>query len=164
VALAIIETYLNRKLEWATDTESFTHKTGCAVSLRRYPLTDVLSVNMNENNQGVLFHADEENGILHIDGYTITHVLTVVYEGGYLEADTPADLKWCILQAFDLIYQNENAGTGAAGALVKSIASDGANIQYDLTTSVATAKAMDFVNGLPMNTTAILENYRRILC
>lgn len=163
IALAIIETYCNRKFEWQADVEKFTHKAGYGLSLRRYPLTEITAINGDENNTAIRFHAHDESGVIEFDGYVISHVVTVEYEGGFTELNVPADLKWCILQGFDLINQGET-GNELTGAIVKSIASDGANIQYDLSASIGTAKALDLVSGLPSNTVAILDNYRRILC
>lgn len=156
-AIAMAEAYTDRKLQWALETETFTHIAGYSIQLRRYPINPIFSLTNNDNVSGTpSYHADEGKGIIYFDGRFFSHSLTVTYEGGYDPLTIPADLKWALLRMFDsLLADQESGGSVGAGALKTAKIGDLA-ITYDTGSGSATT---DSFMGAPV--TSVLSKYKR---
>lgn len=156
-----LETYLNRCLVPGTYIETFTHLVGYTLSLSAFPVSVVNSVE-NENAQPVTYyHLDYGNGILHFDGFARAHQLTINYT-----MDTPpAALMVAILAVFDLLWASLfGSGSAVAGGVIKSIASDGARVEFAVESSSGSSGAIDPITGLPMSVLGLLHIFRRELC
>lgn len=165
-AVRLAERYCDRYFDEADEIENITHFAGYAVSLMRYPLTDVTTITVDGVN-GVTppnaysrFHVDSKAGLLRFDQYTVAHQMRISYHGGF--SDLPADLLFAVLQIFDQVfYVNDNAGKATFSGAMKSINITGVGaIAYDASGASAGGSAL-YGDLIPLSASAILSDYRR---
>lgn len=134
-AYGYAEIYCDRKFEWSADTEIFTHFYGDTISLRRYPITQINSIDGTE----LSYHYSVQDGLLYFDGVARSHEITIDYEGGYHEsADSmhpyvwPDALAFALLGIFDNVWSQMQAGaTFVTGGIVKNVNAAGISISYE---------------------------------
>lgn len=166
-ALAFVESYLDRKLLLATETEQFVPHGNMSVSLRRYPIIQVQEVVSSFGYawaDGSWRLVNKENGVLYLGPWN--GEVMVTYDGGYDEATMPADLMLAILLVFDQVWgQMTTVGGGGAtaGQTIKSITSAGATVSYFDPNASSGGGASD-ASGLPLGAVGLLSSYRRALC
>ena len=159
VTQGLLEAYLDRFLTQKTYTEKFTHISRSVISLRGYPVDSIISVTGTD----VPYHLDAEAGLVHFDGYVHSHEVTIVYIGGFDADAIPGALEYAYLAAFDMVWQSNQSVGGALGSgVVKSVASDGARVEFfDPTSGGASAVGLDPESGLPVSVIGLLNLYRR---
>ena len=160
-ALSWIEQYTDRFLEAGDYTETFTHFAGNTLSLKGYPVTAVLSIVNGTDGDDVaeFYHMEAGSGLLRFDGWMIAHEITVEYTAA---PPVNGTLFVALLGVFDLVWLQFNATVtedASAGGAVKSIASDGARVEFDV--SGGSAGAIDPSSGLSASVAALLNMLRR---
>lgn len=162
VATAMLETWLDRKLQNAADVETFTHFDGSLVSLRRYPLTEG-SVTVDGATGDVAFHVDAELGLVLFDRRLHEHQVTVAYEGGYLVL--PPALYAVLMLVFDDVWRALSAGGQGQTGEIRSITIPDvgtmqyASGQYASGSGNGSLPGIDY--GIPPQYASIVELYRR---
>jgi hypothetical protein len=165
---ALIETYLDRKIEFLDDEQTFFE--GGTILLRRWPVV-VDSVILETTNGSYLSltrnRVDYERGMIF---YHSTFPVVVKWKGGF--ETIPADLLWAATAAFDAVWAaTPGWGATAGGGIitgtgaVKKVSLVGIG-SVDLDVG---AKAIDSGNGggsdpwgiLPSAVTTILDRYQR---
>ena len=160
MALEIIEDFLDRKLQCASETEIFTHKKGETISLIRYPVTEISSISSTSGGD-IKFHYDAKNGLIKFDHFVYSHEITIAYEGGY--KTLPAALELCLLKVFDKIYTALFDPDSAQSETVKAMKAGDLQITYDTGASFFSNAA----SGEPINIyigadiAGLLRMYRR---
>lgn len=159
MSLEIIESYLDRKLASSSQTETFTHKVGRALSLIRYPLQEVESV-VGDNGAAIPFHAEVSTGLLKLDGYFVHHEIIVNYAGGYVVA--PAGIKLALLATFDNVWASISSSSSISGTgEIKSIAvPDVGTISYFDSNQKSSSSFVDY-GPLPSTVIGMISGYRR---
>ena len=162
ITIAMLETWLDRRLALGPDSEAFTHFRGKVLSLRRYPLVpDSVVLTLDEQTY-VTFHADEETGLVHLDGRQRQHRITVAYEGGYLEM--PPALMGAALLVFDSVWAvvgGTDGGATTSGAIRSITIPDVGTVQYATGSDGATSAEVSEVYGIPALYVGIIERFRR---
>lgn len=171
-AIALCETYCDRKLEKATDTEELWPARG-SLLVRRYPIESVTSI------------TDASGTVLESSAYQVIDLagiivragammggggapLEVVYVGGY--EPLPKDLEFAVLAAFDAVWAatpgwGAVSGAQSVGAVQKiSIVGVGSLDLADSASSAASAGAGGQIGAqpwgiLPISATSILSRY-----
>lgn len=158
-----VEQYLDRYLVPGTYDETVVHKSGHVISLKGYPIDTVNSITSTVNNSAVFdYHVNKTNGNLFIDGGFSEHELTINYTA--LDPVT-GSIYMAMLFVFDLVYTNFGSTTNStAGGTIKSISSDGAKVDYDLSLNTSGAGGIDAETGLPENAIGLLAMFRRYQC
>lgn len=170
-ALALCETYCDRKFEKATETEEL-WPARRSLLVRRYPIVSVTSIT---DASGAVLEAStyqviDEAGIILRGGYGIPGgaPLTIVYVGGY--EPFPKDLEFAVLAAFDAVWASTPGwgavgGSQSTGAVQKiSIVGVGSLDFADSASSAASAGAAGQIGAqpwgiLPISATSILARY-----
>ena len=155
-ALALAETYCDRYFMYqANEIEKFVHAHSNTLSLKRYPI-EMINSGAGEHHYG------QDSGVVYLHDNSFQHETTVDYNGGY--KTLPLDLEFAFWMIFDNLWPTISSTGGAApttGAAVKSISSDGARIEYDV--SGGSVAGVDSDTGLPTMSINILDKYRREL-
>lgn len=162
--LAVLENYLDRKLTYDVQTETFLYTHGCKFQVDRYPIEHVTHVSMNAKHE-----------VHHLTGTVIfwhdvvgTN-LSVTYSGGYRVL--PADLELAYWLTFDNLYSQASGGTSGAGSgfgggEVSSISVPDVGTVRFSTSSVTTDIGSDGTGiaslVIPAVGIAILQPYRRM--
>lgn len=159
-ALSWLETYLDRYLEAGTYTEVFTHVAANVISLKGYPVDAIISMNADEDLTAVHYHLEKQNGLIHFDGFAVSHQLTVEYEA------TPVingALQLALLGLFDVVWGVFNSTTAEeSGGAIKAISSDGARVEFDISGGGASGYGViDPNSGMPVAVAAMLYGYKR---
>lgn len=168
LAISMLETWLDRKLAYGADVETFVHWRDNPISLRRYPI-DADSIILSSVDAlgfpSVAWHADRSLGLLFLDGRACSHEFSVAYSGGFVEL--PPDLLVVALLVFDSVWTVLAAGSSSAQTAVGSIKSisipDVGTIQYATSSdgsSTVTGATSDY--GIPALYTGIVDRHRRI--
>ena len=160
-ALAFCETYCDRKLILQHDKETFTHVSGGTVSLHRYPVSRIVSMDaVNGNSRS--YHLEAMTGLVHFDGHVHDHELTVQYDGGYFVTgmhdpvefpgelvEMPEDLLFAILQVFDKVWAAQSGG-GAAVATggVRSFRVGDISLGFDTGAAASSAASQGAFGGM----------------
>ncbi len=145
VALAVAESYCDRKFMQQVTTDVFTHIIRSTLSLTRYPVETITSLDPD-----IAHHIDMQNGVIFLERFTAEKEMTVVYEGGY--DPVPKDLNLALKFIFDTVYAS---ASGAATGGVKSVKLGDLSISYDTGSG---AKATTFI---PATALPLLDVYRR---
>lgn len=164
-ALALAESYCDRKFEAKEDSETFVHFWGRDISLHRYPVIEVTDTSDNTE----YFHVDKFAGLLRLDNMTAQHEIKVDYRGGYTDTPSaewpfawPADLLLALFLIFDNAYgalSTPSGGSGASGP-IKTIRAGDLSITYG-------SEAQDYGESpafgglIPISATLILDLYTR---
>lgn len=175
-AIEIADSYCNRKFLYAEDSETFTHFIGTTLTLRRYPLAEIIDTHAETAPPyTVTYHIERLTGLMHLDAWAVQHALTVDYRGGYWIDDGgampaapvfyfPNDLAMALVEMFDAAWsaQHRTIAQGGAdgGGDVKQIRAGDLSISYDNEDSGA-AVEYGFGDLLPMSAAGILLRYRR---
>jgi hypothetical protein len=158
-ALAVAETYCDRKFMLADEVETFVHPFAHMLSLQRYPIEELTSVSGSISPDAR--HIDKPGGRVIIDGLTADHVVTVTYKGGY--AVLPADLELALWMVFDNIWPMVSGTGSTVGDRIASVTvPDVGTIKYDM--GGASAGGAEAGGLLPSSAVGILSFYRRHLC
>lgn len=158
-AMAMIENYCDRKFPLQDTVERFTHKQGYSVTLARYPIVQINSVR-GDNNQTILFHVNNDNGVVHFDGRVHAHEIVIDYRGGYAPDAIPADLEFVIINLFKTLWDAQQGG-GSVGVAIGAVKN--AKIG-DLSLSYETGSGASSDGGsqlLSSTWTTILDYYKR---
>ena len=171
-AMALAETYCNRKFDYANEVESMPQPVlRKSLSLRRYPLESVTSIVQAHGAVDITeWHLDKDSGLVHLHGWHGSHEMTVTYKGGY--SVLPFDLELALWQIFHGLWASTpGAGTSlgsSGGALdgIKSIAlPDVGTLSFfeggSATASSGRGGAMG--GAIPALAAGILDLYRREL-
>jgi len=127
LVISLMERYLDRRLLIADEVEKFTHVIANKISLIRYPIHSITSINGIKH---LGYHFGEETGIVHFDGAVLEHEVTVEYNGGYTVL--PNDLVYAALLIFDATWGAiEGGATVAAGAISKVVLQDVGSVTYN---------------------------------
>ncbi len=165
-ALAVAETYCNRRFTYAAETVVFTHIRSGVLQLSRYPIEQVSSVandsgSINTNN----YHFIAGTGQIVFDGYQGGHQVSVTYAGGYKVL--PADLLLALWGIFGQVYGAMSAGGGGAptGQVVQSITvPDVGTIRYESSGSSTGGAGGGAVGMIPATSVSLLDLYRLMVC
>lgn len=156
-AIAMAESYCDRKFQIADDSEIFVHVAGYSISLRRFPVNSIASVEAIENTgTPPPYHAYMDRGIIFFDGRLYTHQIEVSYNAGYGPTTVPADLQWSIYRMFDVLWSAEQGNAVAAGSVKQAKIGD-LSISYE-TGAASTALADGLI---PLAVGAVLNRFKR---
>jgi len=163
MTISWLEEYLDRFLVAGTYTEQFVHKSGNNISLRGYPIVQVVSVTGDSGQDITHYHIKKSNGVMYFDSQVIAHELLVQYE---MSDPLIGPLYLAVLILFDQMYASfSTAGGGAAGGgVIKAISSDGARVEFDTGSSGTSASGVDVETGVPASILGILNMFRRERC
>ena len=154
LCIQLMERYLDRKLLIGDEVEKFTHVIANKISLIRYPLHSIASINGIKN---IGYHFNEETGWVHFDGAVFEHEITVEYNGGYTVL--PGDLVYAALLIFDGVWGAiEGGATVAAGEISKVVLQDVGSVTY---TTGGSSGSVSGGGALPADVMGILESYKR---
>ena len=133
-ALSYAERYCDRKFMKSIESEQFFHFSQCEVQLHRYPIDSVGLVDI-DNTEVKNYRIDAVHGRIVFDGRVSAKLLTIDYSGGY--QTVPGDLEIALWRLFDAAWSIVSAAgeQGSFGAAIKSIASAGAKVEFDVSSS-----------------------------
>lgn len=161
-ALSFAERYCNRGLAYKSERVKFYDGHYESLPLPRYPIEQVMTV----SNSVGKYHIHKQTGLITLDRPSFHHEISIDYAGGY--KTLPADLELALWEIFDNLWGRHTASatSGAASAAsgaVKSISSDGARIEFDVSggAAVSNPNALNYDSGLPYAAQSILDLYRR---
>ena len=162
-ALALAETYTNRRFMYAAETATFHYPFGQSLQLNRYPLEQVVGVTpvgqvaIGTDQYQVILGAGQIKSL----GWLSAKQIDVVYAGGYKVL--PADLELALWMIFDQVWASipgGGAGTSAAGNGIESITiPDVGQIRFSKDHSAGVGSGV-----LPLSSTTILNLYRLEVC
>ena len=165
-ALALAETYCNRKFMFQADSGTFVHDGGHVLQLPRYPIEQITSVSYDTSTAiATNYHSRNESGQIVFDGYQGGHVITVAYSGGYKVL--PADLLLALWGIFGQVYGSMSASGGGApiGQVVQSITvPDVGTIRYESSGSSTGGAGGGAVGMIPATSVSLLDLYRLMVC
>lgn len=159
VAVELIETFLDRKLEFATEVESFNFS-GASLSLLRYPIDSIASIagdGLNEPD----YSLDKKNGLIFFTDHIGQKELTVTYDGGYNVLPKP--LEMAVISVFDNVYgavfdQDYDAGNDE----IKTVKAGDLAITYERGTGYAGHTGNEATSRfLTADLIGMLQHYRR---
>ena len=162
-AIALAENYCKRLFPYASEVAHFYYPTANTLSLPRYPVEQVASITGTKSGAAISdYKVDKSAGLIEFGRHDYYHrgpnQIDVTYAGGY--KTYPADLELAFWMIFDTLWPTLSSTGGAApttGGAVKSISSDGARIEYDV--SGGSVAGVDSDTGLPTMSINILDNY-----
>ena len=165
-ALALAETYCNRRFMYATETATFHYPFSQSLQLNRYPLEQVVGivpvgqVAIGTDQYQVILGAGQIKSL----GWLSAKQIDVTYAGGY--KTLPADLELALWMIFDSVWAlipGGGAGTSAAGQGIESITiPDVGTIRFGGGGSTGLSGGASGV--LPISSTTILNLYRLEVC
>ena len=165
-ALALAETYCNRRFAYAAETVAFTHIRSGVLQLSRYPIEQVSNV---ANDSGSIntnsYHFIGGTGQIIFDGYQGGHQVSVTYAGGYKVL--PPDLLLALWGIFGQVYGSMNAAGGGApsGQVVQSITvPDVGTVRYESSGSSTGGAGGGAVGMIPATSVSLLNLYRLMVC
>lgn len=164
-ALAIAESYCDRKFMYAAERATFNHPHGMSLSLPRYPLEQITAVTGDTTGAAIKYHMESGTGLVILDGWAGGHKITVDYAGGY--KTLPDDLLLALWLIFDALWssvsQVGSTGGAAGSGAIKQISSGGTSVSFDTSSGAAVSGGLAGLTstGLPMGAVAILSYYRR---
>jgi len=157
-ALAIVETYLDRKLEYATETIRVPYFRGDTIKVRRWPIDSVTAVTHGYGSF-TAFKVDYADGLILFNHAHAIDELSIEYSGGF--TDLPADLLFALWGVFDAVHAASSGGTAtvAAGTIESVTIPDVGTVRFASGASAASAGASS--GGLiPAQYLALLDRYR----
>ena len=165
-ALALAETYCNRRFMYASETATFHYPYSQSLQLNRYPLEQVVGivpvgqVAIGGDQYQVILGAGQIKSL----GWLSAKQIDVTYAGGYKVL--PADLELALWMIFDQVWATlpgGGAGTSAAGQGIESITiPDVGTIRFG--SGGASGAAGGASGVLPLSSTTILNLYRLEVC
>jgi hypothetical protein len=162
-ALALAETYCDRRFKLAAIEERVIHFVGNAAQLIRYPLKKIVTV-IADGMTLEKYHMETNTGRVVGDGFLAAHELVIDYEGGY--ETLPADLELALWLVFDALWPGFS-GAGAASSIsgVSSISvPDVGTLRFSADSAAGAGGSGTEYGLLPTSSVAILNMYRRVLC
>jgi hypothetical protein len=158
----MLENYLDRSLEAGGHSETFTHAANNVVSLRAYPIDEIMNIVTASGAEITAYHVAKQSGLVHFDSRQVQHEIMVTYT-----SLDPIDsvLGLALLSVFDQVYNSitaVNSGGAVSGGAIKSISSDGARIEY--ASGTESASGVDSASGIPTSVLGLLQAYRRQSC
>jgi hypothetical protein len=154
-----VETYLDRWLVPGAYEEVFTHVARKVLSLKAYPVIAITEFLGDVGTQVVDYHVEKPYGLVHMDGFVISHELTVLYDA---LPDVDGPIMLAMLSVFDSVWRDLSATEPSGGdGPVKAISSNGARVEFDLS---AGGMDIDAGSGLPTSVAYMLNLYRRQSC
>ena len=168
-ALALAETYCNRRFMYASEVATFHYPCSQSLQLNRYPLEQV--VDITPVGQGAI-GTDQYQAILGAGqikslGWLSAKQIDVVYAGGYKVL--PADLELALWMMFDEVWAGIPGGGLAVGGVssadvIKRITLPDVG-SIDLDTGSSKNSGGGAAGGLiPFGAAAILNLYRLEVC
>jgi hypothetical protein len=158
----VLENYLDRSLESGGHSETFTHAANNVISLRAYPVDEIMTIVTAAGVEITSYHLEKSNGLIHFDSRQVQHEIMVTYT-----SLDPIDavLGMALLSIFDQVYNSITAvssGGAVSGGAIKSISSDGARIEY--VSGTESSVGIDSASGIPTGVLGLLQAYRRQSC
>lgn len=164
-ALSLAERYCNRGFLYKAERVRFYDSHFGSLPLPRYPIDTVTKLTGAGKH-----HVHKSTGLItiHRDAawWSGGHEIVVEYAGGYKVL--PGDLELALWEVFDNLWSRHIASPTAAaaattGGAIKSISSDGARVEFDVSGGAvsSTPNALNFDSGLPFSAQSILDLYRR---
>jgi hypothetical protein len=162
-ALSWIEQYLDRFMEAGTYSETFVHVASNKLSLKGYPVEEILSMTADEmSGPPLAYHVETKNGLVRFDGFAVAHEITVEYDA---EPEISGAILAALLALFDVVWNSFNSTSSEVeSGVVKSITSDGARVEFDVSGGSSSFGAVDPASGMPSAVAAMLHLYRRESC
>ena len=161
-ALSLAERYCNRGFAYKAERVTFYDGHYASLPMPRFPIEQVIKI----SNSVGQYHVHSQTGLISLHRPHFLDKIEVDYAGGYKVL--PADLELALWEIFDNLWSRHTASatSGAAvtgGGAVKSISSDGARIEFDVSggAAVATPNALNYDSGMPYSAQSILDLYRR---
>lgn len=155
-ALALIETWCDRKFERQDEAETFTHVTSNTVSLIRYPVDHIIQMDSNVSK----YHLEKKNGVVHFDSFEVEHEIKIAYNGGY--ATLPPDLLVALYGTFDQVYNAQtNPGGSVSAGNIKTVRAGDLSVTYDNSGGATPNSGGAFGGLIPLSAMSILDLYRR---
>lgn len=154
LALAVVETYLDRKLGYLEDDKHIVYAGNYDALVRRYPIESVKSIT---NHSGAI-RFDARRGLVYVGA--CAQDMEIVYTGGYKLADLPQELLFVIWKLFD-----DHAGDFglpvakiSAGGTIQSITvPDVGQIRYSDAGSSAAGDAQGLLSAMMRG---VLDRFR----
>jgi hypothetical protein len=166
--LAIVETYLDRKLAYATETAKFYYQQGREVLINRYPLDLTVPVTATAAQGGSIasngFKVHHSSGAIVFGNWAASDELSITYAGGFKVY--PPDLLVALWGVFDSVWPTVNGSSGgastvAAGTIESVSIVDVGTIKFATGAAAASASASAAGAGLiPAAYLSILDRYR----
>lgn len=138
LALSIVETYLDRKLEYLVDDVHIALPGSLDALVRRYPIESVKSIT---NHSGAIVF-DAKRGIVPVP-YSNSPV-EVVYTGGYKPGEIPSEIEYVLMKLFDVLAPDFGLPTvgQVSGSTIQSITvPDVGTVRYSESASGSTSLA-----------------------
>lgn len=161
-ALALAESYTDRKFEAKLQSETFVHFFGRTLSLIRYPVIAVDAI----DESSIYYHIDKNAGLIMLDNMAAHHEITLDYRAGYTDSPDieypnvwPDDLMFALLQVFDKVWAVDDEGD-EIGSSIKSIRAGELSIGFGSDASDYGANPA-FGGMIPVSATLILDLYTR---
>lgn len=163
MTVAAIERYCNRLFSYRNEFEEMIYKTnGEGRQIHLWPVTSDIFVNNKKCNEVKI---DNKAGILWLDQYASTDLLTVVYSGGYQECEYPPDLFAVMVNSISGAYQLVSGGYNTESAISKVTIPDVGTITYDNSTNANIGFGGSFIGGfIPNQWQSTLDLYRLHEC
>lgn len=165
--IAIVETYLDRKLPYAAETAKFYYQRGREVMINRYPLDSTVPITASDSQGGSIasgdFKVNNTTGVVMFGGGRASDELTLTYAGGFKVY--PPDLLLALWATFDAVWPTVNGGgavsTVAAGTIESVSIPDVGTVKFATGANAAAASAGNAGAGLiPAAYLSILDRYR----
>ena len=158
-ALALAETYCNRKFTYAAETATFHYPFAQVLQLSRYPLEQVVSVTSDTTTiERSTYQAVLGAGQVKSSGWMSGNSIDVTYAGGY--KILPPDLLLALWGIFDKVWAASSGGA-VGDRIVNSIQiPDVGTVKYESPNATAAAP----VGLIPATSVAMLDFYRLEVC
>lgn len=161
-----IETFLDRKLEHAHETDAVMHEGGASLSLWRYPI-DLAAGPVTVD--GVALPSkwvNHLNGVVFLGGYHQPGMVQVDYTGGYTEATLPGVLQRALLEMFNTAYSfvepDDGSGSSSTDKIISRVTLQNVGSVTFATGADAVAAAASSKLGLPKTIENLLMLHRRV--
>jgi hypothetical protein len=156
-AVAMIGDYLDRTLPSAAYTETFSHVSQTALSVKAYPIDMTVPPTLISDGYVMTCHAESATGIIYPDQLIYGHEVTVAYTGGYVTL--PHVLQLVAVGTFTEVWGSLNGST-SSGLDIKSMSvPDVGTISYFSPTSSGTG--VDDHGMIPAAMISLLAPYKR---
>ena len=164
MSLSLAEKYCNRKFAKQAETEEIMPVHGRTVQLHRIPVDTITSVNKTHGGGALTdYVVAKEAGVVYLNGAAYDRKVTVSYTGGLDPIDD--DILMALMEIVGAVWPKFKAGAGSGGSSamagqIKSVASDGARIEYFGDTG-STGSSSGFAGGMVSPfAQSILDLYR----
>lgn len=170
-ALALAETYLDRKLLYAEEVAVFTHTHAKILQLNRYPLHAIVAMENQDGSGDVgTTHVIHQTGQIYLDTRAHGHQIKVQYQAGY--KTLPPDLEFALSMIADAVWSSTPGGGKTIGATASPVSSQaiksvstpdvGTVTYFDPVASASAAASVGSSQFISSDTANLLAPYRRL--